>query len=132
MRYELHRRGRALLIGAPLLMTAASAVWICAGATLEAVLLGVGVSLLMWVSYLDVPYALDLRSDETAQFWAITRRRVVAFRDIKHIDARPWGGFVTLRSPRVRVAMFRSMPGLKELLEAARRSNPAAVDVSAE
>jgi hypothetical protein len=128
VRYELHRSGRALLIGIPLLVTAVCVAGICAGPTLDAVLFGVGASLLMWVSYLDVPYALDLRSDDTAQFWAITRRRVVAFRDIKYIGACRWsGGFVRLRSSRVRVAVFRNMPGVRELLEAVRRSNPAAV-----
>jgi len=125
MKYELQRSRRALLVAIPLVVTGAWAVAVWHGVPLSVAIGGVLLVALAWSGYLDVTYEFEVGPDDTIQFRSIARRRTLALREIRYIDARRWNrGFVTLRYAGGTVAIFRAMPGVRELVEEVRRRSP--------
>src|SRR5262245_53493327 len=126
MRFTLQRSHRVLLIALP---TAATAGYMIAlwhgivalrhGSPLEllplaALTVGLAIIALFWISYLRVPYEMELRPDDTAEFRALAGLQVVSLVEISYVDARIWNrGFITLRSPKGSIFIYRSMPGAR-------------------
>jgi len=95
----------------------ASAVWL--KAPLPTLIMGFIISALAWYSYMTVPYQFDYEEGQYILFRSVLRTLRIMLQEIESVDCRKWNwGFVDIRCASGRIFLFRSMPGLKELIEA--------------
>jgi hypothetical protein len=125
VKYELTTRYRALLIAVPILVSVCALAPAWHGGPQEVLVIGAIVACLAWWGYLSVPYSVELKEDDSAEFRSLLGRRVVRLADVQRVNAGRWNrGFVTVRSGGTVVNLFGTMPGVDALLHGIQRCNP--------
>jgi len=117
-----------LLFILPSTVTMAAAAGIWYGAPLIAILMSIVFAALAWYGYMAVPFEFELSPKGVISFRSACRTLSVPISDIIEIDARRWNrGFVFFRYAHGKIVLFRSTPGIKELIDSVESRNPSTI-----
>lgn len=85
----------------------------------------VGPVLMAW-HYANLSIELSLSNGRSLESRSLLRKISVAVTAIVEIDARRWNrGFISIRTPRTTITLYRDAPGALEAMREVARMNPA-------
>lgn len=126
MKHRLSRTRITLLLVPPSVVTIGAAVGIYCGAPLAVIVVSMVFILLAWYGFMTLPYEFELTPGGIIFFRSICRTLSIPISDITEIDARRWNkGFVFFRHAHGKIALLKSTPGLRELIDSVVCHNPS-------
>jgi hypothetical protein len=128
MKHRLSRGRISLLFILPSVVTIGMVAGIWYGAPFVVILVSIAFAALAWYGYMTVPFEFELHPDDVVSFRSTCRTLNIPISDITEIDARPWNsGFVFFRHSHGKAALFRSTPGMKDLIKSVQNHNPSII-----
>ena len=127
----IYRLRKAKIVGLFLIPSVVRLGWVISlwwRAPYAVYILGFALSAMAWYGYMKTPFEFEIGANASLRFRSVACLLNIPICDFREFDARLWNhGFVTLRYSSGRTYLFRTMPGMKDLIEHLKKHNSTIV-----